>query len=72
MRYVVSLHHFHSDFFDRSSEARFIATDTYVISKGQDVFFDFKLDSDLIEFDGRARDLRFAPTQYGSGAELID
>ncbi|AII42743.1 hypothetical protein KR100_05110 [Synechococcus sp. KORDI-100] len=43
--------------------------DTYVISEGDDVFFDFNLDSDFVEFDGRARDLRFAPTSYGDDIE---
>ena len=40
-------------------------SDTYVISSGDDLFFDFNLDSDFIEFDGKARELRFAPTSYG-------
>ena len=43
-------------------------SNTFVISEGNDVF-DFNLDSDLIEFDGRARDLRFAPTSYGDDIE---
>ena len=40
-------------------------SDTYVISNGDDIFYDFNVDFDFVEFDGDAKDLVFRETLFG-------
>ena len=43
-----------------------VANDVYVMSEGEDVYFGFDVANDKIEWDGKARALKFGQTEYGN------